>query len=78
MKTSALKIACRLLAAIPICLWFALNAGGQVQTQTTTKTGEQTKQVSVERGEVVSVDGNDLIVKMEDGTLRHFPNGAIG
>lgn len=74
MKTSGLKIACRLLAATFICLWFALNASAQVQTQTTTKTGEAAKQVSVERGEVVSVEGNDLIVKMEDGTLRHFPN----
>jgi RNase P/RNase MRP subunit p29 len=31
-------------------------------------------QVQVERGEVVLVDGNDLVVKMEDGTIRHFPN----
>jgi hypothetical protein len=28
----------------------------------------------VERGEVVLVDGNDLVVKMEDGSLRHIPN----
>jgi LPXTG-motif cell wall-anchored protein len=28
----------------------------------------------VERGEVVTVAGNDLVVKMEDGTIRHFPN----
>jgi hypothetical protein len=28
----------------------------------------------VERGEVVTVTGNDLVVKMEDGSLRHFAN----
>jgi hypothetical protein len=29
-------------------------------------------QVKVERGEVVYVSGNDLVVKMENGELRHF------
>ena len=28
----------------------------------------------VERGEVVTVSGNDLVVKMADGTLRNFEN----
>ena len=50
----------------------AINA--QVQTQTTTAVSEADKTATVERGEVVLVDGNDLIVKMEDGTIRHFPN----
>ena len=31
-------------------------------------------QVQLERGTVVLVDGNDLVVQMEDGTIRHFPN----
>lgn len=49
-----------------------LNA--QVQSQTTSQTGQGTSQTTVERGEVVLVDGNDLIVKMEDGQLRHIAN----
>ena len=30
--------------------------------------------VRVERGEVLAVEGNDLIVRMADGTIRHFEN----
>jgi hypothetical protein len=45
----------------------ALNANAQVQTETNTTTGKATKEVQVERGEVVTVAGNDLVVKMEDG-----------
>ena len=36
--------------------------------------GTASKEVQVERGEVVLVNGNDLVVKMEDGSMRHFPN----
>lgn len=50
----------------------ALNA--QVKTQTTTTHGQTMKHATVERGEVVYVSGNDLVVKMEDGQIRHFPN----
>jgi len=46
----------------------------QVKTETTTKSGQATHEIAVERGEVVLVRGNDLFVKMEDGTMRHFPN----
>jgi hypothetical protein len=46
------------------------------QVQTTTTTAEQpTIQRQLERGEVVTVSGNDLVVKMDDdGTIRHFAN----
>ena len=30
--------------------------------------------MEVERDKVVTVAGNDLVVKMEDGTIPHFPN----
>jgi LPXTG-motif cell wall-anchored protein len=53
---------------------FAVLTLAQVQTQTTTTSGAPAHAVTVESGEVVSVDGNDLFVKMSDGTLRHFPN----
>jgi hypothetical protein len=57
-----------------ICLAFALSASAQVQTEQTTTAGKATKDVQVERGEVVTVQGNDLIVKMEDGSIRHLAN----
>jgi len=50
------------------------NVSAQVQTKTYTTTGQPTKEVKVDRGTVVVVDGNDLVVKAEDGHLRHFAN----
>lgn len=57
-----------------LCMLFALSASAQVQTQANTTSGTVSKEVQVESGEVVYVNGNDLVVKMEDGTIRHFPN----
>jgi hypothetical protein len=62
------------LAVGAICLIFAVSSIAQVQTQKSTTAGPASKDVKVERGEVVLVEGNDLIVKMEDGTIRHIPN----
>ena len=62
------------LAAGTICLAFTARTSAQVQTTTTETHGKASKDVQVERGEVVLVEGNDLFVKMEDGSIRHFPN----
>jgi hypothetical protein len=45
-----------------------------VQTSTDTAAGASSKEVTVTNAEVVYVSGNDLVVKMEDGTIRHIPN----
>ena len=63
-----------LLVALALSVGFTLNLNAQVQTTTSTTTGTAVKEVQVERGEVVTVAGNDLVVKMEDGTVRHLPN----
>jgi RNase P/RNase MRP subunit p29 len=63
-----------MLAVGVISLAFTLSINAQVKTATSTTTGQATHEVTVERGEVVLVSGNDLLVKMEDGTIRHFPN----
>lgn len=63
-----------LLAAGTLVLTFALQANAQVQTTTTEKAGESSQTVKVERGEVIAVEGRDLIVKMQDGSVQHFPN----
>jgi hypothetical protein len=55
-----------------IFLAFTIGMTAQVQTQTSTTSHAPTHEVSVARGEVLYVSGNDLIVKMEDGTIRHF------
>jgi len=63
-----------MLATGLVCVAFAVSTSGQVQSTTTTTSGIPTKEVKIESGEVVAVKGNDLFVKMDDGTLRHFPN----
>ena len=67
------KVSPALLATGAIGI-FALVVGAQVQTESTSKTGQATREVKVERGEVVYVTGNDLVVKMEDGQIRHIAN----
>lgn len=57
-----------------ICLAFSLTLSAQVQTKTSTTSHQATVQTTVERGEVVYLEGNDVIVKMEDGSLRDFAN----
>jgi len=52
----------------------AVPMSAQVQTKSSTEPGQAIKEVQVEHGEVVNVSGNDVVVKMEDGTIRHFPN----
>jgi len=61
-----------MLAAGTLCL--VMGGRAQVETKTTTKAGQSSQEVQVDRGEVVAVEGNDLFVKMEDGSIRHFPN----
>lgn len=62
------------LAGGAVCLAFAMSLSAQVQTRTNTSTETPTKEVTVERAEVVYVNGNDVVLRMEDGTIRHLPN----
>jgi len=63
-----------LLAALSLSVILALNVNAQVKTETKVEEGLASQTVKVETGEVVYVSGNDLIVKTDDGVLRHFPN----
>src|SRR6516162_3831664 len=74
MKPQSSSIKPWLVLAIGMISIAAVTTFGQVQTTETTTTGTAAVQVNVERGEVVTVEGNDLMVKMEDGTIRHFPD----
>src|ERR1700758_2485917 len=56
------------------CFVFALSVSAQVRTQTTTTTGKASSRVEVDRAEVVLVSVNDLLLRMEDGTIRHIAN----
>jgi LPXTG-motif cell wall-anchored protein len=73
MNSTRRTCAFSLTAAVILSL-LSVAVEAQVQTKSSTSTGQPTTETQVERGEVVSVTGNDLVVKMEDGSLRHFAN----
>jgi hypothetical protein len=52
----------------------ALSMNAQVNTETSTTTGKASVVTKVEKGEIVYVSGNNVVVKMADGSLRSFDN----
>ncbi len=68
------KFGWSVVATTAACLALTLSLTAQVETQTTTTAGNANVVTKVDRGEVVTVSGNDLVVKMADGTLRNFEN----
>jgi hypothetical protein len=64
------------LALLPGAMFLVLGIcmSAQVNTETNTTSAPSTHEITVERGEVILVRGNDLFVKMDDGSTRHFPN----
>lgn len=58
------------LVALIFC--FCTVAIAQQTTTQETVPGQSTTQVTVRSGEVVTVDGNKLFVKMEDGQVKEF------
>ena len=74
MKLSCERMLVPALLAASAASAFAGAMCAQVQTKTETTSGQATREVKVERGEVVYISGNDLIVKMEDGEIRHISN----
>jgi RNase P/RNase MRP subunit p29 len=73
IKSSRTILQC-LLAGGALCVAFSLPAAAQVKSTETVEHGTAAKEVKIERGEIVYVSGNDLVVKMEDGSLRNFFN----
>ena len=66
--------ALRSIVVAVVCLSCAIWMAAQVQTNTSETSHAAAVKTTVERGEVVYVSGNELVVKMEDGSLRHFAN----
>jgi hypothetical protein len=62
-----------MMAGIAV-LVFGVMVSAQVTTQQTAQQGPASQTVTVESGEVISVVGNDLYIRMADGHIRHFPN----
>jgi len=57
-----------------LCIAFTLSMSAQVQTKTSSTAGKASVTTHVEKGEIVFVSGNSVVVKMADGSLRHFDN----
>jgi hypothetical protein len=74
MSIAGWKFAWPVVATTTACLASTLSLSAQVETKTTTEMGKATVVTKVDRGEVVTVSGNDPVVKMADGTLRNFEN----
>jgi LPXTG-motif cell wall-anchored protein len=72
-RTNWTRASLVLLVAV-LCVAFTLSMSAQVQTKTTTTSGAASVTTHVEKGEIVFVSGNSVVVKMADGTLRHFDN----
>ena len=61
-----------LLVGGALCFLVSWPAASQVQTTQSVAHGTATHEVKIDRGEVVYVSGNDMMVKMEDGSLEAF------
>jgi len=72
-KASWTRVSLMLLVAA-VCVTVTLNLSAQVQTTTNTTQGKASVVTQVEKGEIVFVSGNSVVVKMADGSLRHFNN----
>jgi len=73
MKVGQLIRTAFMLAA-GLLLTLSVSVRAQVQTETSTTKGTATKEVTVEKGTVVYVSGQNLVVKMENGEIRDFSN----
>ena len=66
------RIIYRALAACMLFMAYAVVATAQDTSTTAVNQGTSTHEVKVERGEVVYVSGNDVVIKMDDGEIRNF------
>jgi len=74
IATKLSRTSFRGLVGLGVCFAFSLASAAQVQTSKSETAGESVKTVKIERGEIVYINGNSAVIKMEDGTLRHFDN----
>src|SRR5262245_61400180 len=62
------------LVVAAVVMAVAVSMSAQVKSETSTTSHAPTVQTTVEHAEVLLVDGNDLVLKMDDGTIRHIAN----
>jgi len=64
----------RLFYGAVLCICLASPSFAQVQTTKSEVHGSSLTSVTVERGEIVYINGDTIVLKMEDGTLKEFDN----
>ncbi len=74
MNSKASRMRAALAFAGALALVFAAGARAQVQTETSTASGQATHETTITSATIVHVSGNDVVVKMADGSLKHFSN----
>jgi len=75
MKSLNSRLEKALVVAVgTFCMAFVTSTRAQVQSSTATTQHPSTTEVTVERAVVVLVEGNDLVLKMDDGSIRHISN----
>lgn len=57
-----------------LILTCVVSSSAQVQTTSTTTTHPATRRVQVENAEIIYIKGNELILRMSDGSIRHISN----
>ncbi len=62
------------MVAGAVCLATSLSVSAQVKTDVDTAAGKASVHTTTVSGTVTYVNGNELIIKMDDGTLRHLTN----
>lgn len=74
MKTSNLKsrMSIQLGAAVMLCTLAAAGAWAQDTSSTTIKHGPASYDTQVKNAEVVYVEGNDLVLRVDNGRLEHL------
>lgn len=67
-----------LLVSSALCIAFSSPAASQVQTTEKVEHGLAVHDVNIERGKIVYISGDDVVIKAEDGSLRDFdiPEGS--
>ena len=74
-KLRTARIINKLLVTGAALLAIAITLQAQVQTTTSTaQSGAPTTEVKIDRGEIVYVSGNSVVIKTDDGALHHFNN----
>ncbi len=75
MNTKTRRTRAQLMFGVSaVCLALTLSSTAQVQTKTSTADDKASITTKVESGEIEYVSGNNVVVKMADGSLRHFDN----